>query len=74
VSADPAGLAAADELIVQVVLRQLDALEQEVSKIEAAIVALGKDLPGLSRVLQLPDLQSVKRHRALSRDWGYRLV
>jgi transposase len=49
-------LSSADERIVQVVLRQLDTLEQEISGIEATIIELGKDLPGLARVLQLPGL------------------
>ena len=50
------GLTPADQQIVQVVLRQLDVLEQEISEIEAAIVGLGKPLLGLQRVLQLPGL------------------
>lgn len=50
------GLATADEHIVQVVLRQLATLEHEIGGIEATIVDLGKALPGLARVLQLPGL------------------
>lgn len=51
-----AGLSPADQHTVQVALRQLEALEQEGGVIEAAIVELGKALPGLQRVLQLPGL------------------
>jgi transposase len=50
------GLAPADEHIVQGVLRQLGFLEQEVSVIEAVLVDLGRDLPGLQRMLQLPGI------------------
>src|SRR4029079_11116370 len=50
------GLTPADQQIVQVVLRQLDVLEQEISEIETAIVELGKPLLCLQRVLQLPGL------------------
>jgi len=38
------------------VLCQLATLEEEVATIEATIVQLGKALPGLTQVLQLPGL------------------
>jgi transposase len=38
------------------VLRQLATLEEEVATIETATVQLGKALPGLTPVLQLPGL------------------
>ena len=34
-------------------LRQLDALDREIAVLEATILRLGKDLPGLSKLLQI---------------------
>jgi len=34
-------------------LRQLDALDREIAVLEATILRLGKDLPGLSTLLQM---------------------
>jgi transposase len=46
-------LPAVDRLILQSLVRQLAALDQEVSALEEAIIARGKALPGVERVLQV---------------------
>jgi transposase len=47
------GLPAVEQLILQSAVRQIDALDQEVATLEAEILARGKSLPGLERLLQL---------------------
>jgi transposase len=49
-------LASADRAIMAASLRQLSALEAEVSQLEAEIVRVGKGLPGLRRLLQVHGL------------------
>jgi transposase len=49
-------LAGADRAIMEAALRQLAALEAEVSQLEAEIVRAGKGLPGLRRLLQVHGL------------------
>ncbi len=50
------GLAPVDQQILHVTLRQLDALEQEITELEAEILRRGKDLPGLPKLLQIRGL------------------
>jgi transposase len=50
------GLPAGDQQIVAVVLRQLEHLEQAIATLETQIVQIGKSLPGLQRVLQIPGI------------------
>ena len=50
------GLPAVDQQILHSVLRQLSTLEEEVAAIEATISQVGKTLPRLTQVLQLPGL------------------
>jgi transposase len=50
------GLAAADRLVLDIVLRQLEGLERELVELERAIIRLGKTLPGLKRLLQVRGL------------------
>jgi transposase len=47
------GLPAVEQLILQSVVRQIDALDQEIATLEEAIRARGKALPGIERLLQL---------------------
>jgi transposase len=47
------GLPTVEQLILQSVVRQIDALDQEIVTLEATILARGKTLPGLERLLQL---------------------
>ena len=42
-----------DQQILGAALRQLDALDREIAVLEATILRLGKDLPGLSTLLQM---------------------
>jgi transposase len=51
-----AGLPATDRLMLDIVLRQLEALEGELAELERAIIRLGKTLPGLKRLLQVRGL------------------
>jgi transposase len=46
-------LPAVDRLILQALVRQLAALDHEVDTLEEALLARGKTLPGVARVLQL---------------------
>ena len=55
-AATAAGLPDADRHILLVVLQQLEGIEQAIATLEAQIVRAGKDLPGLSRVLQIPGI------------------
>jgi transposase len=50
------GLAGADRAIMGAALRQLSALEAEVTELEAEIIHAGKGLPGLRRLLQVHGL------------------
>ena len=54
--ATTAGLPESDQRIVEVVLQQLENLEQAIATLETQIIEVGKDLPGLRRVLQIPGL------------------
>jgi transposase len=47
------GLPTVEQLILHSVVRQIDALDQEIVTLEATILARGKTLPGLERLLQL---------------------
>jgi transposase len=47
------GLPTGEQVILQSVVRQIDALDQEIVTLEATILARGKTLPGLERLLQL---------------------
>jgi transposase len=46
-------LSAADRIILQSAIRQITELDQEIEKLEAEIVRLGKNLKGIKRLLQL---------------------
>ena len=48
-----AGLPAADRLVLDLVLRQLEPLEAEIEQVERAIIRAGRNLPGLKRLLQV---------------------
>lgn len=48
-----------DHQILGVALRQLDALDREIAVLEAAIIRLGKNLPGLSKLLQIRGLSAL---------------
>jgi transposase len=50
------GLGASDRLILDGVLRQLEAVEYERDELERAIIRVGKPLPGLKRLLQVRGL------------------
>ena len=50
------GLPSTDRLILDTVLRQLEAVEREVTELERVIIRLGKQLPGLKRLLQIRGL------------------
>jgi transposase len=50
------GLGVADRVILDSVLRQLDALTAEVTALEQEIMRVGRDLPGLTRLLQIRGL------------------
>jgi transposase len=52
-------LAPLDHQIFSVALRQLDALDREITVLEAAILRLGKDLPGLPKLLQIRGLSTL---------------
>lgn len=54
-----ADLATLDQQILGVALRQLDALDREIAVLETAILRLGKDLPGLPRLLQIRGLSTL---------------
>jgi transposase len=54
--AERADLASADRAIMAAALRQLSALDEEVSELEAEIVRTGRSLPGLKRLLQVHGL------------------
>jgi transposase len=54
-----AGVASIDQQILEVVLRQLDALEREIAGLESEILRRGKDLPGLPRLLQIRGLSAL---------------
>jgi transposase len=47
------GLPTVEQLILQSVVRQIDALDQEIVTLEATILARGKTLAGIERLLQL---------------------
>ena len=47
------GLPPSDRLILDAVLRQLDAVDTEIAQLERAIIRAGKNLPGLKRLLQI---------------------
>lgn len=49
-------LASVDQQILEAVLRQLDSLEGEITKLDAEILRRGRDLPGLARLLQIRGL------------------
>ncbi len=49
-------LVSADQAIITTVLRQLSALDEEVSQLEAEIIRAGQGLPGLRRLLQVHGL------------------
>jgi transposase len=48
-----AGLPAVEQLILQSVVRQIEALDVEIATLEEAILVRGKPLPGVERLLQL---------------------
>jgi hypothetical protein len=48
-----------DQQILGAALRQLDALDREITVLEAAILRLGKDLPGLPKLLQIRGLSTL---------------
>jgi transposase len=50
------GLPATDRLVLDIVLRQLEGLERELTELEGAIIRLGKGLAGLKRLLQVRGL------------------
>jgi transposase len=54
-----AGLAPLDQQILGVALRQLDALDREIDVLETEILRVGKDLPGLPRLLQIRGLSAL---------------
>jgi transposase len=47
------GLPAVEQLILQAVVRQIDALDHEIATLEEKILARGKSLPGIERLFQL---------------------
>jgi transposase len=47
------GLSPSDRLILDMVLRQVETVEEEETKLEQAIIRLGRNLPGLKRLLQV---------------------
>jgi transposase len=47
------GLPESDRLILDIVLRQVECLERELAEVERAIIRAGKNLPGLTRLLQV---------------------
>lgn len=50
------GLPESERRIVEVVLQQLENLQQAITTLETQVVEVGKNLPGLRRVLQIPGL------------------
>jgi transposase len=48
-----------DRQIIEMTLRQMSEVEQEVSKLEAEIIERGKGLPGLQRLLQIHGLNLI---------------
>jgi transposase len=50
------GLAPVDRQVLHMVLRQLDAVDQEIEELERSIIRVGKHLPGLKRLLQVRGL------------------
>jgi hypothetical protein len=67
-------LALADALIMQAVLRQIEALDREVEAIGAEIVRVGQGLAGVKRLLQVHSmnllsaislLAEIRRHRVV---------
>jgi transposase len=49
-------LSAADQQILELTLRQIEALGAEIKGLESEIIRLGKDLPGVSQLLQIRGL------------------
>ena len=56
-----AGLPAVEQVILQSVVRQIDALDGEIATLEEAILTRGKTLPGVERLLQLRGMNLLMR-------------
>ena len=52
-------LTAADRLVIEMAIRQMSQIEEEVSRLEAEIIERGKGLAGLKRVLQIHGLNLI---------------
>jgi transposase len=50
------GLAAVDRQVLDLVLRQIESVEQEVAELERSIIRVGRHLPGLKQLLQVRGL------------------
>jgi transposase len=53
------GLSSVDRQIIEIALRQMSEIEQEVSRLEAEIISQGKGLHGLQRLLQIHGLNLI---------------
>lgn len=60
------GLAAVDRQVLDMVLRQIEVLEQELVALERSIIRMGKSLPGLKQLLQVRGLGLVAAIGVLS--------
>ncbi len=61
-----AGLAPVDRQVLDMVLRQLDTLDREITELERSIIRTGRHLPGLKRLLQVRGLGLVAAIGVLS--------
>lgn len=50
------GLAAVDQKLLELTLRQIEQLQSEIKQLESEIIRQGKDLPGLKQLLQIRGL------------------
>jgi transposase len=50
------GLAAVDQQLLELTLRQIKQMQTEIKQLESEIIRLGKDLPGLKQLLQIRGL------------------
>jgi transposase len=60
------GLLAVEQLSLQWVVRQIEALDGEMTTLEEAIIARGKSLPGIERLLQLRGMNLLMAIRLLA--------